>query len=166
MAIYFLLDIDFGTNVAEAEAARRLIRACPPLRAGARQASLHDSLVGEGSRVTVVPRGVGYALPVELAERTRRLDLTAEELSALGWSLYDLLRQCTGYRLAAVGWELGEIWFENGELSPEYADDLAAGGLPGLVVSDDVHRALPRSTGFEPFEPGYQWMPYRGETST
>ncbi|MFJ1764342.1 hypothetical protein ACIOD2_28760 [Amycolatopsis sp. NPDC088138] len=166
MAAYFLLDIDFGTNLAGAEAARRLIRASPPLRAGARRVSLHDSLVGDGSRVIAVPRGVGYALPVELAERTRRLDLTAEELSALGWSLYDLLRRCTGYRLAAVGWELGEIWFEDGELSPEYAADLAAGGLHGLVVSDDVRRALPAATPFEPFEPGYQWMPYRGETST
>ncbi|MFG1647479.1 hypothetical protein ACGFMK_44970 [Amycolatopsis sp. NPDC049252] len=27
-------------------------------------------------------------------------------------------------------------------------------------------RTLPAATGFEPFEPGYQWMPHRGETST
>jgi hypothetical protein len=166
VAIYFLLDIDFGTNLAEAEAARRLIRASPPLRAGARRVSLHDSLVGGGSRVSAVPRGVGYGLPVEFAERTRRLDLTAGELSAIGWSLYDLLRLCTGYHLAAVGWERGETWFEHGELSSEWADELAEGDLPGLVVSDDVYRTLPAAKGFEPFEPGYRWMPYRGEAST
>ncbi|WP_328614847.1 hypothetical protein OHS18_44465 [Amycolatopsis sp. NBC_00355] len=104
MAICFLLDIGFGTD--SAEAARRLIRASPRLRAALRV------MVGTGSRVNAVPRGVGYGVPAEFAERTRRLDLTAEER---------IRRR-----------------------PPEAA----------------------RCEGFEPFAPGYQWLPCRGETAT
>ncbi|WP_328458832.1 hypothetical protein [Amycolatopsis sp. NBC_00438] len=107
MAICFLLDIDFDFGTDSAEAARRLIRAGPRLRAGALR-----MMVGTGSRVNAVPRGVGYGVPAEFAERTRRLDLTAEER---------IRRR-----------------------PPEAA----------------------RCEGFEPFAPGYQWLPCRGETAT
>ncbi|AUI59586.1 hypothetical protein B1H26_18445 [Amycolatopsis sp. BJA-103] len=105
-------------------------------------------------------------MPVELADRTERLNLDIDELSAVGRSLYALLGKFTGYRIAAVGWERADTWFDLDELRSDYADELAAGDLPGLVVSDDVYETLPGAKGFKTFEPGYQWIPYRGEKST
>lgn len=65
--------------------------------------------------------------------------LTAVELSTVGAGLYQLLSRFTGYWAARVGWD-PEAWVNPEELRHEYADELMAGQVPGLVL------ALSRST--------------------
>jgi hypothetical protein len=70
--------------------------------------------------------------------------------------------------MATVGSRLGscssdaEGRVDPAELRHDYADDLAAGELPGLVLAEDLHEDL-QGQGFVPFAQGFVWIPYQGE---
>lgn len=72
---------------------------------------------------------------------------------------------CTG-RLPAwcparVGWD-AEPFVDPVELQSEWADELAAGALPGLVLAEDFRLTLPVHS-FVPFAEDFIWTPYEGE---
>ncbi|RZU73562.1 hypothetical protein EV384_1971 [Micromonospora kangleipakensis] len=98
---------------------------------------------------------------VGLDRHHERLRLTAAELSELGNGLYQLLMRFTGYRAAQVGWD-PEGRVDPAELQQEWADELTAGELPGLVLAEDLHQDL-HGQGFVPFAPAFVWIPYQGE---
>jgi hypothetical protein len=87
--------------------------------------------------------------------------LTAAELTELGAGLYQLLRQLTDYRVAQVGWD-PERLVDLTELEQEWADEIAAGQMDGLVLAEDMRHHL-GTDAFEPFAVGFIWIPYRGE---
>jgi len=167
MAIAFELVINFGSNQTAAFAARRLTADYPLLAAGQHGVPLHEPLIttargydGEPHlEMSVLPVGVG--LKVGLDRDHEGLPLKAAELSELGGGLYQLLKRFTGYRAAQVGWD-PEGRVDPAELRHDYADDLAAGELPGLVLAEDLHQDL-QGQGFVPFAQGFVWIPYQGE---
>src|SRR5262249_57878191 len=89
------------------------------------------------------------------------LRVTATELSELGHGLYPLLRTFTGYLAAQVGWDPEERVSPD-ELREQWAEELAGGDMPGLVLAEDLH-AETQCQGFVPFAPGFVWIPYLGE---
>ncbi|MET7808903.1 hypothetical protein [Micromonospora chersina] len=167
MAIAFELVINYGSNHNAAAAARHAALNHPPLTAGPHQVGLHKPLLGtvrgyDGKQyleMAVLPVGVGWK--VGLDRHAPHLGLTADELSELGKELYQLLTRFTGYRAAQVGWD-PEGRVDPAELQQEWAEELAAGELPGLVLAEDLHQQL-RGQGFVPFAPGFVWIPYEGE---
>ncbi|MEH0573175.1 MULTISPECIES: hypothetical protein [Streptomyces] len=42
-------------------------------------------------------------------------------------------------------------------------DELNGGSIHGLVLCEKLHGELDPSTDYEAFQPGYPWIPYRGE---
>ncbi|WP_035791690.1 hypothetical protein [Kitasatospora mediocidica] len=49
------------------------------------------------------------------------------------------------------------------ELRNEWSAELSDGSLHGLVLCDKLHAELGLSADYEVFQPGYRWIPYRGE---
>jgi hypothetical protein len=64
-----------------------------------------------------------------------------------------------GYEAAMVGWD-PEGFIDLAELRSDWSEELAAGDLLGLVLSEAVRRTLAPNTTFEPFAPGFEWLPY------
>ncbi|MBB4929005.1 hypothetical protein [Kitasatospora kifunensis] len=91
-----------------------------------------------------------------------RFQLTAAELTELGHQLYELLAQFRGYVAAKVGWD-PESFLDPAELRNEWSAELNDGRLHGLVLCDKLHTELDLSTDYDVFQPGYRWIPYRGE---
>ena len=146
---------------AEASRAAETVRAHPPLSAGGKPVSLLEPLLHPHSRtVSTSPAGVGTRIP---RDDGPRLQLTAAELSELAWGLFGLLRRFDGYRAAVVGWD-PEDFVECADLEHEYGDFLADGFPTGLVLAEEVLHTLTSASAqhFQPFEPGYQWIPYDG----
>lgn len=170
MAIVFELVINCGHDRGAAENASRRVAAHSPLTAGPHQVRLHKPLTstvrdaaGEPYlEMSVVPAQVGFG--VGLDGRQPRLPLTAKELSELGNGLYSLLATLTGYRAARVGWD-PENFVDPVELQQEWAEELAAGALPGLVLAEDLQLST-SMRGFVPFADGFVWIPYEGERSS
>jgi hypothetical protein len=168
MAIAFELVINFGSNQTAAFAALRLTADYPSLAAGKHDVPLHEPLIttargyydGEPHlEMSILPVGVGWK--VALDRDHERLPLKAAELSELGGGLYELLKRFTGYHAAQVGWD-PEDRVDPAELRHDYADELAAGELPGLVLAEELHQDL-QGQGFVPFARGFVWIPYQGE---
>jgi hypothetical protein len=168
MALVFELVVNYGQNHAAAEQAVRVAAAHPPLAVGGHRIPLHPPSMStihsaeDGSylELSVVPVGIGSGVPLD---RNRdRLHLTGEELSDVGRGLYSLLAKFRGYRAAFVGWD-PETFVDPTELRTEWAEELSAGELSGLVLAEELHRLLPHSRGFQPFAPGHVWIPYTGE---
>jgi hypothetical protein len=167
MAIAFELVINYGCDHAVVGNASRLVAVHPPLTAGPHHVRLHEPLTntvrdaaGEPYlEMSTIPAQVGFG--VGLDGRQPRLPLTAEELSQLGNGLYSVLATLTGYRAARVGWD-PEAFVDPLELRQEWAEELAAGALPGLVLADDLQLGVPVH-GFVPFADGFKWIPYEGE---
>jgi hypothetical protein len=167
MGVAFELVINFGSDHAAVADARQLAVNHPPLPAGHHHIRLHEPLVTtvrdyDGApylEMSILPVGVGWG--VGLDRNHERLRLTAGELSELGNGLYQLLGQFTGYRAGQVGWD-PEWRVDPGELRHDWADEMEAGQLPGLVLAEDVLQDL-RGQGFVPFAPGFVWIPYQGE---
>lgn len=167
MAIAFELVINFGLNQAAAGVAQHFTVNHPPLMTGQHHVALHEPLVtkvrgydGEPYlEMSIIPVGVGWGVGFDRHHERRQL--TAAELTELGEGLYQLLAQLTGYRAAQVGWDPEERVDPAG-LRQDWADELAIGDLPGLVLAEDLHRDL-RGQGFQPFAPGFVWIPYQGE---
>ncbi|MGH3728617.1 MAG: hypothetical protein ACRDTU_07665 [Micromonosporaceae bacterium] len=167
MAIVFELVINYGHDHAAAQDASRLVAIHPPLTAGPHHVRLHQPLTrtvrdaaGEPYlELSIVPAQVGFGVGLDGSQP--RLALTAKELSKLGSGLYSLLATFTGYRAARVGWD-PETFIDPVELQQEWAEELAAGALPGLVLAEDLqlHTSM---RGFVPFADGFVWIPYEAE---
>ncbi|WP_018352469.1 hypothetical protein [Longispora albida] len=170
MAVTFMLAINFGDNERDADQAVKVASSIwPAPTAGQHQlapsyvSKLRIEKAGEPPywEVSVCPRQISYG-PV-FDQGRKRIPLTAAELSALGWHLYDVLLSCTGYRAAIVGWN-PESYISLAELNSDYSEDLADGTIPGLVISSELKEQLPPSPALVPFGPGFAWIPYEGET--
>ncbi|GFJ83752.1 hypothetical protein [Phytohabitans houttuyneae] len=112
--------------------------------------------------MSVLPRGVGWGVVLDRGHEPVRL--RAAELTQLGQGLYQLLTQFIGYQAAQVGWDpQGRV--DPAELRHEWADEIAAGELPGLVLAEDVLPDL-RGSAFVPFARGFLRIPYAGEHSS
>jgi len=167
MAIVFELVVNFGSDRAAADAAGHRTSSHPALAAGHHRVRLHEPLIttargyhGEPYvEMSIIPVGVGWGVGFDRGHE--RLRLTARELSELGHGLYQLLARFTGYRAAQVGWD-PEGRVDPVELREDWADELAAGQLPGLVLAEDLHWDL-GGRAFLPFAPGFVWIPYQGE---
>jgi hypothetical protein len=167
MAIVFELVINYGNDQVAAANASRLVAEHPPLTAGPHHVRLHpplihtvrDSAGDQYLEMSIIPIQVGFG--VALDEHRPRLPLTVEELSELGDGLYSVLATLTGYRAARVGWD-PEPFLDPIELQREWAEELAAGTLPGLVLAEDIQLGVPMR-GFESFAHGFVWIPYQGE---
>ena len=170
MAIVFELVINFGLDRGAADDAVRLVRTHPPVTAGKHRVLLHDPLLnvvrGIGGEphveMSIVPARVGWNVGLDRGDA--RLALTAAELTELGAGLYQLLRQLTDYRVAQVGWD-PEGLVDLAELEQEWADEIAAGQMNGLVLAEDMRHQLV-TDAFEPFAVGFIWIPYRGDPRT
>ncbi|WP_433229064.1 hypothetical protein [Actinomadura formosensis] len=164
MAIVFELVVNYGQDHAAVENAGRIVAAHPPLTAGPHLIRLHEPLVTTVHdaaglpylEMSVIPAQVGCK--VALDGNRPQLRLTSEELSELGAGLYTLLATLTGYRAARAGWD-PEVFVDPVELRREWAEELAAGALPGLVVAEDVRLGVPMNA-FVRFTDGFLWIPY------
>ena len=108
--------------------------------------------------VAVVAAGVGT--PITADAQVERLELDSDERRELAAGLYELLRHCRGYRAAFVGWD-PEHLVDPAALEREWAEELRAGTLHGLVLSDETLARLGTPVLVEPFAPGFSWMPAR-----
>lgn len=163
MAICFELVVNFGQNIEGAHAAALANPSPLTLQAGSHQIPLHRPLLNKaGSHIelSVVPVAVGWKVGLDgTLPRTR---LSVAELTELGNGLYRLLTKFDGYIAAKVGWD-PEGFIDPAELRSDWADELAAGNIDGLVLCQALHRELGLGTNYVEFQPGYLWIPYRGE---
>ncbi|MEU0274149.1 hypothetical protein [Streptomyces sp. NPDC006307] len=163
MAILFELVVNFGDNIQAArDAATESVRRV--LRAGAHRVPLHrpmPRMVGSYTELSILPVAVSWGVPADRG--LPELRLTGAELTDLGHQLYALLARFDGYVAAQVGWD-PEAFVDPAELKAEWSEELAEGSLHGLVLSDTLHAELGLGDAYVPFQPGYRWIPYRGET--
>jgi hypothetical protein len=115
---------------------------------------------GSYIELSVLPVAVGWGVGLDgTLPRTR---LSAAELSELGTGLYRLLARFNGYIAAKVGWD-PEGFLDPEELKSDWADELANGAISGLVLCEALHAELCLGRNYVEFQPGYLWIPYRGE---
>ena len=168
MAIVFELVVNFDGNSQGAERAMNMARMHAPLPVGGQRAfELLEPSIYEVRGfyvVSIAPAGVGYGVPRDQS-KTRR-ELTAGELTELAHGLYRLLAQFDGYRAATVDWDPEGV-VECADLEEDYGDQLVEGYPHGLVLAEGVRRGLSADAArhFEPFSPGFDWIPYRGHQS-
>ena len=105
------------------------------------------------------PQGVSLgAASTPWTESAAQLDEVAAQLYA---ALTDLQR----FTCAIAGWEVADLFLPDADSG--YADlrveprDFLSEGWSGLVISDSLWASLDRPTTFQPFCPGYVWLPYR-----
>jgi hypothetical protein len=166
MAIVFELVVGFGHNREAGVRAVELVKAHPLLSVADRAIDLLEPWfyeVESGWLFSVAPAGVGFGLAQERGKP--RHHLTAVELSELARGLYALLRRFDGYLRATVDWDPEDV-VECADLDEAYGDELAGGNPHGLVLAEAVRRSLSVESArhFEPFAPGYDWIPYRGHS--
>jgi len=82
----------------------------------------------------------------------------AEQLTELGYVLYQQLRACSTFRYALVGIEV-ELF----RLYSELVNEESYMKFSGLVLSQDLWEVIGRPSEVEEFKPGYFWFPYQGE---
>jgi len=77
-------------------------------------------------------------------------------------TIYEHLRNCSGYKLAMMGWEASDFVIDksdgthlsfDGVQIPEYFFT-----TQGLIVSEKIYQLIEHKTGFEHFSPGYYWI--------
>ncbi len=166
MAICFELVVNFGDDTEAAQAAARIDPKPWVLRAGAHRIPLHRPLLAKAGgyiELSILPVAVSWHCAMDGS--LSRFQLTAAELTELGHQLYELLKQFRGYVAAKVGWD-PESLLDPAELRNEWSAELKDGSLHGLVLSDKLHSELDLSADYEVFQPGYRWLPYRGEESS
>ena len=163
MAICFELVVNFGEN-AEAARAAALVNPRPlTLQAGRHRIPLHRALMdqtGSYIELSVIPVGVGWKVGMD--GTLPKVRLTAAELTELGTGLYRLLAGFDGCVAAKVGWD-PEGFLDPEELKTDWADELADGTINGLVLCRALHDELSLGSNYVEFQPGYLWIPYRGE---
>jgi hypothetical protein len=167
MAIVFELVVDFAENREAAERAAQTARAEGSLRAGEHELPVLALVArfAEGQvELSVIPLGINVNLPAD--KGYPRVRLAAGELTELAQGLYRLLARFDGYRAAAVDWDPEHV-VECADLEEDYGDQLVEGYPHGLVLAEGVRRRLSADAArpFEPFAPGFDWIPYRGHQS-
>jgi len=163
MAICFELVVNFGENAEAARAAALVSPRPTTLQAGAHRIPLHRALVnrtGSYIELSVIPVAVGWGVALDGTLPETRL--TAAELTELGTGLYSLLAEFDGYVAAKVGWD-PEGLLDPEELKTDCVAELADGTINGLVLCQALHDELGLDAGYVEFQPGYRWIPYRGE---
>ncbi|WP_217368119.1 hypothetical protein [Kitasatospora sp. MMS16-BH015] len=155
--------VNFGDD-AEAAQAAALVDPKPwALRAGAHRIPLHRPMLAKvGSYIELSILSVAVSWSCGLDGSLPRFQLTAAELTELGHQLYELLAQFRGYVSARVGWD-PECLLDPAELRNEWSGELNDGRLHGLVLCDELHAELDPKADYDVFQPGYRWIPYRGE---
>jgi hypothetical protein len=170
----FELVVNFGQNTEAARSAASWnpdARSSPvtTLPAGSHRIPLHrpHMTFGPGfeseethTELAVIPVGVGLRLPMD--GTVPRFRLTAAELTELGTGLYQLLATFDGYLAAMIGWDVDSF------VDPEYiagTEELETGWWKGLVLCEALRDELGLAGNpcYVPFQPGYVWVPYRGE---
>jgi hypothetical protein len=163
LAIIFELVVNFGENVEAAHAAALANPTPVSVQAGSHRIPLHRAILnrrGSYIELSVVPVSVAWGMPMDgTLPRTR---LSAAELTELGHGLYRLLAKFRGYVAAKVGWD-PEGFLDPAELKSDCADELADGSIHGLVLCEALHVELGLGNNYTEFQPGYLWIPYRGE---
>jgi hypothetical protein len=167
VAILFELVLNAGPDLAAAEQVAAQLRGLPPVPAGQDRVFLGPPAIravrGEDGltyhEVSVAAQGVGHQPAVDAG--ATRLDLDPGQLRELARGLYDVLRRCRGYRAAFVGWN-PEDMVDLAELEREWAEELRAGSVRGLVLADETIQQLRTPITAEPFAPDFSWMPYDG----
>ncbi|WP_262705306.1 MULTISPECIES: hypothetical protein [Streptomyces] len=166
MAICFELVVNFGDDTEAAQTAARIDPKPRVLRAGAHRIPLHRPMlakVGSYIELSILPVAVSWGCGLDGS--LPRFELTAAELTELGNQLYELLAQFHGYVAAKVGWD-PESLVDPAELGCEWSEELNIGSIHGLVLCEELHAELDLSSDYEVFQPGYRWIPYRGEDLT
>jgi len=163
VAISFEPVVNFGDNI-EAAQASTLTHPWPfVLHAGAHRIPLHRPILRSTEshlELSILPVAVGFGV---LANGSLpRFRLTAAELTELGHQLYGLLARFDGYVAAAVGWD-PEPFLDLGDLKSDRTDELRNGSIHGLVLSEPLHTDFDLGPEYVVFQPGYRWIPYRGE---
>lgn len=163
MAICFELVVNFGDNLEGAQSAALTNPSPMTIRAGNHRIPLHRALLnrsGSYIELSVMPVAVGWGVGWDgTLTRTR---LSAAELTKLGGGLYILLAKFNGYVAAKVGWD-PEGFLDPVELRSDWADELAEGTINGLVLCETLRDELGLGDNYAEFQPGYLWIPYRGE---
>jgi hypothetical protein len=163
VAICFELVVNFGDNVKAAQNAALADSKPWVLRAGTHRIPLHRPMLrtaGSSVELSILPVAVGWG--VGLDGSLPRFQLSAAELTELGHQLYELLATYDGYVAARVGWD-PESPLDPGELRTEWSQELTDGSLHGLVLREELHAELGLGDDYVTFQPGYRWVPYRGE---
>ncbi|MTE15394.1 hypothetical protein [Nocardia aurantiaca] len=160
--------VNFGDNIEAARSAA-LSRSAPApttLSVSGRRVPLHAPILstdGPYIELSILPVAVG--LGVSLDGDLPRFALTAQELTELANQLYEILTGFDGYVAAIVGWD--PEWIANiAALETENIDDLRTGAFHGLVLCEALHTKLGLGQDYVTFQPGYRWVPYRGEAAT
>jgi hypothetical protein len=115
---------------------------------------------GSYIELSVIPVAVGWKVGLDGTLPKGRL--TAAELTDLATGLYRLLTGFDGYVAAKVGWD-PESFLDPEELKTDWAEELADGTINGLVLCRALHDELGLGGNYVEFQPGYLWIPYRGE---
>ena len=163
MAICFELVVNFGDNLEAAQDAAVTEPRPWALHAGAHRIPLHRPILRAAEshiELSIIPVAIGLGVAADGS--LRRLRLTAAELTELGDQLYELLGKFHGYVAAKVGWD-PEGFLEPGDLESDWMDELSEGAIHGLVLSEILHAELDLGPEYTEFQPGYRWIPYRGE---
>ena len=163
MALCFELVVNFGDNLDAAQRAALTHPTPTVLQAGRHRIPLHRPLLNaEGTYVelSILPMAVGFKVAID--GTLPKIRLTAAELTELGHQLYRLLTKFDGYVAAKVGWD-PEPLLDPADLQSDWTDELAEGSIHGLVLCDRLHAELGLGDNYEEFQPGYRWVPYRGE---
>lgn len=98
-------------------------------------------------------------VPSGLSRNGIRDEVEAGLMTEIGHLLCEHLRTAPPYRYALVGMESEDFRYFS-----ELDDDLINLPFQGLVISHGIWEGLGRPAIFVPFEPGYVWRPYVGET--
>ena len=169
MAVVFELVVNFGQDEMSVSAAEEELERHPPVEVRGTPLPLTPPFVtrfsaaGGGIRYiefTVHPRGIGYGGPGPNAPFHTR-DLSNDEISSIGESLYELLRRFRGYDVAVVGWD-PEGLVDVRELEVGYVEDGSIFDLKGLVLANHLVAQWNLGTAFVPFDPEHHWLPYQG----
>jgi len=163
MPICFELVVNFGTDLEAAQAAALSPRLSTVHDVGRYRIPLHSAFIDTDVghvELSLIPVAVGHRVAMDGS--LPRFDLTAEELTELGNQLYRVLAKFDGYVAAKVGWEPWPLLFVD-DLKTRYLKSLSDGSVHGLVLSEALHAELGLGPEYVEFQPGYRWIPYRGD---